>query len=34
MATVVAAGDRTLSNSITAGKRVILSLWDEGFNAS
>lgn len=31
MATVVAAGDRTLSNSITAGRRVILSLWEEGY---
>jgi hypothetical protein len=34
MATVLAAGDRTLSNSIASGRRVVLSLWDEGFNAS
>lgn len=34
MGTVVAAGDRTLSNSIAAGRRVILSLWDDGFGAS
>lgn len=33
MATVVAAGDRTLSNSITAGRRVILSLWEEGYGS-
>jgi hypothetical protein len=29
--TVVAAGDRTISNSVTAGRRVILSLWEEGY---